>query len=81
MQTPSAIASTGIATIPNISARGSDATHAVKGLGCVLPGFAATSRSPIRSLPRDQFTINRTTNLHPFATEHREITNRYRLIF
>ena len=52
MQMPSAIASTGIATIPNISATGSDATHSVKGLGRGSSGFAAMGRSPIIRSPR-----------------------------
>ena len=51
MQTPSEIVSTGIAIIPKISARGSDATHSVKGLGRGSSGFAAMGRSPIRSPP------------------------------
>ena len=51
MQTPSEIASTGIAIIPNISARGSDATHSVKGTGRGSSGVAAMGRSPIRSPP------------------------------
>jgi hypothetical protein len=47
MQTPSAIPSTGIATTPKNSARGSVATHAVNDIGRGLSGFEAMGRSPI----------------------------------
>src|SRR5262249_10559364 len=70
MQTPNAIASIGIVTIPNISARGSDATHSVKGLGRGSSGFAAMGRSPIRS---PQF-LNVDLVLLFFATVRRVIT-------
>ena len=70
MQTPNAIAIIGIATIPNISARGSDATHSVKGLGRGSSGFAAMGRSPIRS---PQF-LNVDLVLLFFATVRRVIT-------
>jgi hypothetical protein len=49
MQTPSAIASTGIATMPKINARGSAATHSVNGVGRGSSRFAVMGRSPIRS--------------------------------
>jgi len=48
-QTPSAIASTGIATMPKISARGSAATYGMNGVGRGSSLFAVMGRSPIRS--------------------------------
>jgi len=48
-QTPSPIASTEIATMPKISARGSAATHGMNGVGRGSSLFAVMGRSPIRS--------------------------------
>jgi len=63
----SAIASTGVATMPKISARGSAATHSVNGVGRGSSEFAAMGRSPIGS-PR---TLNVDVILLIFAIVRR----------
>jgi hypothetical protein len=58
---PSAIASTGIATMPKTSASGSLATHSVNGVGRGSSELAVMGRSPIgspRTLNIDRYTTD-----------------------